>query len=310
MRLRNSEVIVNGPGAPLMPSRTVPGPELKAAAWSPGGHPRAAESSAQTRAEPPPRQSRGRSPRQEAPAEPDTDAPGPRRRPRGAPAPNRCAPEPGRAPSALTLTPSCLSSRRTDAAVASLLLLLLPPPGPELPGTAAGPVPKASGAEPGARGCHMAQFRSLSPGELQAFRRAKDALEERLLLRDCSCGSRPFPRTRDLRQLQVWERPVALEAEVALTLEVLGGLASSSPGAALDQPLGTLRHVHAELRACLSAQPAAGARPRGRLHHWLQRLREARRKESAGCLEASVTFNLFRLLSRDLPCVASGDLCV
>lgn len=33
-------------------------------------------------------------------------------------------------------------------------------------------------------------------------------------------------------------------------------------------------------------------------------------QESRGCLEASVTFNLFRLLTRDLKCVADGDLCV
>ncbi|XP_012586041.1 PREDICTED: interferon lambda-3 [Condylura cristata] len=194
---------------------------------------------------------------------------------------------------------------RPDVAWASLLVLVLVLTIPVLTGTAAGPVPEA----PGARGCPAAQLKSLSPGELQAFKRAKDALEEWLLPKDRSCSSRLFPRTRDLRQLQVWERPVALEAEVALTLQVLGGVSNSSLGAVLDQPLGTLHHVHTELQACLSAQPGARPRPRGHLQHWLHRLREAQR-QSRGCLEASVTFNLFRLLSRDLPCVASGDLCV
>jgi interleukin 28/29 (interferon lambda) len=33
-------------------------------------------------------------------------------------------------------------------------------------------------------------------------------------------------------------------------------------------------------------------------------------QESPGCLQASVTFNLFRLLTRDLKCVSRGDLCV
>lgn len=33
-------------------------------------------------------------------------------------------------------------------------------------------------------------------------------------------------------------------------------------------------------------------------------------QEPQSCLEASVMFNLFRLLTRDLKCVASGDLCV
>ena len=33
-------------------------------------------------------------------------------------------------------------------------------------------------------------------------------------------------------------------------------------------------------------------------------------QETPGCLEASVTSNLFRLLTRDLKCVANGDQCV
>ncbi|XP_073913149.1 interferon lambda-3-like [Castor canadensis] len=59
------------------------------------------------------------------------------------------------------------------------------------------------------------------------------------------------------------------------------------------------------------AQPIAGPRPHSRhLSHWLHRLQEALRKESTGCLQASVTFNLFCLLTRDLNCVTSGDMCV
>uniref|UniRef100_A0A8C3WY21 Interferon lambda-3-like n=1 Tax=Catagonus wagneri TaxID=51154 RepID=A0A8C3WY21_9CETA len=175
--------------------------------------------------------------------------------------------------------------------------------------TGAVPVPAALGALPGARGCHLAQFKSLSPQALQAFKRAKDAFEESLS-EDWDCSSRIFPRSRDLKQLQVRERPVALEAEVALTISVLGSLANSSLHDSLEQPLHMLRHIHAQLQACVPAQPTAGPRPRGRLHHWLHRLQEAQKKESQSCLEASVMFNLFRLLTRDLKCVASGDLCV
>ncbi|XP_070415620.1 interferon lambda-3-like [Equus przewalskii] len=127
------------------------------------------------------------------------------------------------------------------------------------------------------------------------------------LLKNHTCRSRPFPRTWDLRQLQVWERPVALEAELALTLRVL---ANSSLGDVLDRPLGTLSHIHSELQACVAAQPTAGPRPQGRLLQWLHRLHKAPKKEPWGCLEASVMFNLFRLLTKDLTCVASGDLCV
>ncbi|XP_060042465.1 interferon lambda-3-like [Erinaceus europaeus] len=178
-----------------------------------------------------------------------------------------------------------------------------------LTSTGAAPAPKSHRGPPDARGCHLDQFKSLSPQELQSFKRAKDALEDWLLLKDWSCSSRLFPRTQDLRQLQVWERPVALEAELAVSLKVLGALAESPMGRVLEQPLRTLHHAHSQLQACVPAQPTVGPRPRGRLQHWLHRLQEAPKK-SQGCLEASVTFNLFRLLTWDLSCVASGDLCV
>ncbi|KAM8774772.1 LOW QUALITY PROTEIN: interferon lambda-3-like [Rhynchonycteris naso] len=180
----------------------------------------------------------------------------------------------------------------------------------------------------------MAQFKLL-PKEMKAFNRAKDALPsscELTSLNNWSCSSCPFPRTWDLRQLQVWESPVALEAELSLTLKVLGTVAASSLGDILDQPLHTLRHIHAKLQACVLAPSTAGSRPQGHLRHWLHHLHEAQRKVSdlchettgspddgqqltcpflsTGFLEASVTFNLFRLLTGDLKCVGSGDLCV
>ncbi|XP_039709310.1 interferon lambda-3-like [Pteropus medius] len=191
------------------------------------------------------------------------------------------------------------------AASACTLLLMLMTTG--LTSTGAVPVPTPL---PATRGCHMSQFKSLSPQELKAFKRAKDALEETLLLKNWSCSSRPFLRTRDLKQLQVWERPVALEAELALTLKVLETVANSTLGDILDQPLSMLRHIHARLQACVPAQPTAGPRSQGHLRHWLHRIQEAEKKESQACLEASVTFNLFRLLILDLKCVASRNLCV
>ncbi|XP_045702596.1 interferon lambda-3-like [Phyllostomus hastatus] len=195
-----------------------------------------------------------------------------------------------------------------DLPVGCMLVLMLMTM--ELTRMGAVPVPTPLSALPGARSCSMAQFKSLPPQDMKAFRRAKDALEESLLLKNWSCSSRPFPRTRDLRKLQVWERPVALEAELALTLKVLETVANSTLGDILDQPLHTLRYIHTKLQACVPTQASAGPRPRGHLHHWLHRVREASKKESTGCLEASVTFNLFRLLTHDLKCVASGDLCV
>ncbi|XP_059521502.1 interferon lambda-3-like [Myotis daubentonii] len=196
---------------------------------------------------------------------------------------------------------------KLDLALCCALVLMLMTT--VLTSTGAVPVTTPLATLLGARGCDMAQFKSLSPQEMKAFRRAKDALEESLLQRNRSCGSRPLPRTRDLRQLQVWERPVALEAELALTLKVLETVANSTLGDLLDQPLHTLRHIHSKLQACVPAQSTAGPRPRGRLRQWLHRLQEAEEKESRGCLEASVASNLFCLLIGDLRCVADGDLC-
>ncbi|EPQ20330.1 Interleukin-28B [Myotis brandtii] len=198
---------------------------------------------------------------------------------------------------------------KPDLAVGCTLVLVLMMMASVLTRTGAAPAPTPPRTHLGARGCHMGQFKSLSPQEMKAFKRVKDALEESLLLKNWSCSSRPLPRTPDLRQLQVWERPVALEAELALTLKVLGTLKNSTLGDILDQPLHTLHHIHSKLQACVPAQAPAGPRPRGPLRQWLHRLREAGKKESQGCLEAFVTLNLFRLLTRDLRCVAAGDLC-
>ncbi|KAM6154355.1 interferon lambda-3-like [Erethizon dorsatum] len=197
---------------------------------------------------------------------------------------------------------------KPDLTGGSMLLLLLI--ATSLRSTGGAPVPRSFSVFLDVRDCPTAQFKSLSPQELQAFKTAKDALEERLLLKDTRCSSRLFPRTWDLRQLQVWERPVALQAELALTLKVLGNVTDPALEDVLEQPLHTLSHIHSQLQPCVPVVPTAGPRPRShRLSHWLERLNQATEKESPGCLQASVTFNLFRLLTRDLRCVARPDLC-
>lgn len=47
---------------------------------------------------------------------------------------------------------------------------------------------------------------------------------------------------------------MALEAELALTLKVLGTVANSTLGDILDQPLSTLSYIHSKLQACVSAR--------------------------------------------------------
>ncbi|KAM7340004.1 hypothetical protein ACRRTK_000619 [Alexandromys fortis] len=160
--------------------------------------------------------------------------------------------------------------------------------------------------------------------------------------------SKPTPARTGCRigifQSLVQGRPKALQADLALTLEVLENVTDSALGPILHQPLHTLRHIQSQLQACVSPEslapllcasshgdvscvPAAGsqspplstdtAQPTAepgsqshRLSRWLHRLQEAQEKETPGCLEASVTSNLMRLLIRDLMYVAAGDQCV
>lgn len=112
---------------------------------------------------------------------------------------------------------------------------------------------------------------------------------------------------------QVWERHVALEAELALTLQVLGALAESSLGPLLAPALHTLSLIHAHLQTCVSGghpdpicgtrdkgspssvpgpasytflcpqlhtQPKVEPHPQGHLHSWLERLQESGKKAS------------------------------
>ncbi|KAH0512945.1 Interferon lambda-2 [Microtus ochrogaster] len=221
-----------------------------------------------------------------------------------------------------------------------------------LTGTRAHPVPGDTRLPPDAKECHLARFKSLAPQELTAFRKARDAIEEWLLKKDVKCSSRLFPRCWDLQQLQVQERPKALQADLALTLEVLENVTDSALGPILHQPLHTLRHIQSQLQACVQERPKAlqadlaltlevlenvtdsalgpilhqplhtlrhiqsqlqactqsqptaePGSPSHRLSRWLHKLQEAQEKETPGCLEASVTSNLMRLLLRDLKCV-------
>lgn len=110
---------------------------------------------------------------------------------------------------------------------------------------------------------------------------------------------------------QVWERHVALEAELALTLQILGALAESSLGPLLAPVLHTLSLIHTHLQTCVSGghpdpicgtrdkgfpssvpgpasytllcpqlhtQPKVEPHPQGHLHSWLERLQESGKK--------------------------------
>ncbi|XP_044524537.1 interferon lambda-3 [Gracilinanus agilis] len=159
------------------------------------------------------------------------------------------------------------------------------------------------------RSCQIAQFKSLSPREMQAFKMAKDTYEKSMLQKERKCSSRFFHRAWDFRQLQPADRPVVLEAELKLTLEVLKGIKNPEMEDVLTQPLQTLSHIYREIQSCVTPLPSRGHKLPGDPNNWLHRLIEAGKKESQSCLETSVMLTLFRLLTQDLRCVAYGDLC-
>lgn len=75
-----------------------------------------------------------------------------------------------RRPHLMLPNPSPVGPSITDTAVGCVLVLTAV----VLTATGAVPFPKPLGVLADARGCHLAQFQSLSPQELQAFKRAKD----------------------------------------------------------------------------------------------------------------------------------------
>uniref|UniRef100_A0A4W2FXJ3 Uncharacterized protein n=1 Tax=Bos indicus x Bos taurus TaxID=30522 RepID=A0A4W2FXJ3_BOBOX len=154
------------------------------------------------------------------------------------------------------------------------------------------------------KGCNTGMFKSLLPGELEAFKKEKDrnSLEDSLLQKDWDCISHLFPRTRDLKHLQVnWESQAHL---------VLGAVITSSLDHTLGQPLlmtpQPLPVSHTTLFcARVWAQPTAGCRPQGLFQHWLPQLQEAPEKTSR-----PAPFNLFHLLTWDVNCVTRRDMCI
>uniref|UniRef100_A0A7N4PCD1 Uncharacterized protein n=1 Tax=Sarcophilus harrisii TaxID=9305 RepID=A0A7N4PCD1_SARHA len=156
------------------------------------------------------------------------------------------------------------------------------------------------------RSCQISQFKSLSPRELETFKVAKDAYVSSWRAFVLHSSS-PSQRLSSLPS-QVSVRPVVLQAELKLTLEVLKAVTKPELDSVLAQPLQTLSHIHQEIQSCVTSQTSKEHRLPGRLKNWLNKLSEAR-KEPQNCLEASIMLNLFRLLTQDLRCVAYGDLC-
>uniref|UniRef100_A0A8C6CLX3 Uncharacterized protein n=1 Tax=Moschus moschiferus TaxID=68415 RepID=A0A8C6CLX3_MOSMO len=149
------------------------------------------------------------------------------------------------------------------------------------------------------KGCNTGMFKSLLPGELVAFKKEKDenSLEDSLLQKDWDCTSYLFPRTRDLKHLQVSWKSQAHLAQGTWA----GSVGSGQMGPHLSVP-SPISHTTL-FCAWVWAQPAAGCRPQGFFQHWLQQLQEAPETSQD-------SLNLFHLLTWDVNCVTRRDVCI
>eukprot|EP00076_Gallus_gallus_P042749 XP_025008287.1 interferon lambda-3-like [Gallus gallus] len=141
--------------------------------------------------------------------------------------------------------------------------------------------------------------------------------EDIMLLTNRKCNTRLFHRKWDIAELSVPDRITLVEAELDLTITVLTNPTTQRLAETCQQPLAFLTQVQEDLRDCVSVPPALqpplaleapSHQPSGKLRHWLQKLKTAKKKETAGCLEASAILHIFQVLN-DLRCAAQREDC-
>ncbi|CAM5095315.1 unnamed protein product [Natator depressus] len=156
--------------------------------------------------------------------------------------------------------------------------------------------------------CHLSKYKSLPPRELETFKNVKDRFEDIMLLSDRKCNTKIFHRNWKVKELSVHDRVILVETELHLVIDVLENFGDPSLSEQLVKPLEILRHIREDLKSCARHQPHGHQRSQT-LTSWLLKFHAAKKMETPGCLEASVIFNLFRLLNEDLKCAAYMEFC-
>uniref|UniRef100_A0A8C6N5Z3 Uncharacterized protein n=2 Tax=Melopsittacus undulatus TaxID=13146 RepID=A0A8C6N5Z3_MELUD len=157
------------------------------------------------------------------------------------------------------------------------------------------------------RRCSLSKYQFLVPHELKAVQKMKEHFEDIMLLSGHQCNTRLFHRKWSTPELSVPDRVMLVEAELDLTIAMLGLPAAPRLTELRQQPLAFLSQAREDLRGCVPTE-APSYQPSKKLRHWLQRLQVAKETETAGCLEASAILHLFQVLS-DLRCAALRDQC-
>lgn len=157
------------------------------------------------------------------------------------------------------------------------------------------------------KSCSLSKYQFPAPLELKAVWRMKEQFEDIMLLTNRKCNTRLFHRKWDIAELSVPDRITLVEAELDLTITVLTNPTTQRLAETCQQPLAFLTQVREDLRDCLALE-APSHQPSGKLRHWLQKLETAKKKETAGCLEASAILHIFQVLN-DLRCAAQREDC-
>ncbi|CAM2100095.1 unnamed protein product [Caretta caretta] len=132
--------------------------------------------------------------------------------------------------------------------------------------------------------------------------------EDIMLLSDRKCNTKIFHRNWEVKELSVHDRVILVETELHLVIDVLENFGDPSLSEQLVKPLEILRHIREDLKSWARHQPHGHQRSQT-LTKWLLKFHAAKKMETPGCLEASVIFNLFRLLNEDLKCAAYMEFC-
>ncbi|XP_020012549.2 interferon lambda-4-like [Castor canadensis] len=154
-------------------------------------------------------------------------------------------------------------------------------------------------------GCVLSHYRSLDPRVLAAPKSLRDRYEEDTLSwrpRNCSVRPRRDPARPSSC---AWLRHVA--RGIADAQAVLSGLRRPELVPSIGPTLELLVAAQRDVATCLQLIPPDSPRTSSRTP---RRRHKARRPDSPRCREATVIFNLLRLLTRDLRLAAQSAPCV
>ncbi|XP_054436792.1 interferon lambda-4-like [Pteronotus mesoamericanus] len=163
-------------------------------------------------------------------------------------------------------------------------------------------------ADPGAaepRRCHLSHYRWLEPRALAAVKALRDHYEEETLSwRPRNC---PFRPRRDPARPLSCARLRRVARDLSDAQAVLSSLPSPELFPGVARTLDLLAAARRDVVACLELVRPSSSRKSLRPP---RRRPKARRADSPRCHEASVIFNLLRLLTWDLRLVAHSGPCL